>query len=265
MKKKFIDEIMSIKKEDLIGYPMCAIGLLYIWIITVAIYSVRLNVLTYLIIFIISMAYIYFLRFLKLQNWLKKNHLKLIVWAKCVVVGLCICIIVLTLKIDYGIALENFLLSILLFTFISFSYFLIVANKKERKKILSIYSRYYAIVVALTLMIYFTYKDAIVFYSDYYKNKISYDLKSTEVDNTFSKYQKFFDKNIVIFEETEVKDKDTGEATGRKTVFFINIASTVMVLVTIFTLIQFMYEINFSRHLKKDKNLTIRKKISSHV
>ncbi|WP_164967599.1 hypothetical protein [Arcobacter sp. CECT 8985] len=177
----------------------------------------------------------------------------------------CILIIQFTFKIDYKTALENFLTVILIFSLITFSYFLIFARKNERKNILSIYRVYYSIVVMLALMIYFTYKDAITFYSDYYKNKIAYDLTSNEVDNSFSKYQEFFDKNIIVFEETEIKNKETGKTTDRKTIFFINIASTVMVLITIFSFTWFVYEINLKRYFKRKRNLKKREKIDSQI
>jgi len=201
---------------------------------------------------------------LKMKTWFIKRSSLLVLYFKVFIISWSVIIVNFTFKVDYIIAFKNFFISILFFSLLTFSYFLIFANKSERKNILSIYRIYYSIVVIMSVMLYSTYKDGIVFYSDYYKNKINYDLKTTGVDTAFSKYNDFFQKNISIFEESEIKNNNGKKIKNKNTIFFINIAATVIVLVTLFSIVWFVYSINVIKKLKikSKQSYSIRKKIN---
>jgi len=149
------------------------------------------------------------------------------------------------------ILMKYFIYLSLIFLSISIYYYTFVAKDDEYSLIRGMWKIYFSIISLMFIMIFSieSYTNNILFNS--YKQKIIYQLKtnSLEVNSTFNEYDSIVKKYLSGYEKKKVDYKKifiTEEKVEEKyTVWYMNIAYTIMIITTLFMFIWMLNELKY--------------------
>jgi hypothetical protein len=185
-----------------------------------------------LLIFFLLSLIIYFLDFkswLKLNiNYLKTNIKLMLYFFGCFVIGL-------TSVIDYLDSFRNILTLSSIFIFGIFTFITLTSNKDDVILSFTLLKIFSGVFVLMSIMLYTTYKDAILLENDYYKTKISYE-NELERKKSINDYEKFIEASLKIYTPEEININNKNESIKkekRKFHLFTNIASTIIIITII--------------------------------
>ncbi|WP_419680701.1 hypothetical protein [Aliarcobacter butzleri] len=170
-----------------------------------------------------------------MKNWIRlninylKNNIKLMLYFfGCSVIGL-------TSVIDYLDAFRNILTLSSIFIFGIFTFISLTNNKKDVILSFNLLKIFSGVFILMSVMLYTTYKDALLFENDYYKTKISYE-NETEKKESIKEYKNFIESVLKIYtpDEIDVNSKNKIiKNEKREFHLFTNIASTIIIITII--------------------------------
>lgn len=161
-------------------------------------------------------------------NYLKKNIKLMLYFFGCLVIGL-------TSVIDYLDAFRNILTLSSIFIFGIFTFISLTNNKNDVILSFNLLKIFSGVFIFMSVMLYTTYKDALLFQNDYYKTKISSE-NEIEKKESIKEYKFFIDSILRIYAPDEINVNSENKIIKiekRKFHLFTNIASTIIIITII--------------------------------
>ncbi|MFX4268073.1 hypothetical protein ACOL29_10525 [Aliarcobacter butzleri] len=198
---------------------------------------------------------------IEIKNWLNNNmnYVK-----KNLIIGLVfisIMVIISTFSIDYSKSMENIVNFSSMFLLFIFIFIIISNNKKDINLSIKLLKTFSSVFVLMSIMVYFTMKDAITLQNESYKIQIE-NSSGEEKKELLEKYKNSIDSIINFFLFKDVKfaemlknDNIEIKKDKKEYQFFINTASSIILITIIICLIQL---INNSSYFSNIKNKEVR-------
>lgn len=208
---------------------------------------------------IIFLALLIFSKYINFRNWVLTNLQIVKNYLKATLFFFALIIIGITFQIDYTHAFKNILTMSTIFMFLLFAFHCLAKTKKDEEYILLSLKIFSGVFILMSIMLYNTFKDAIILENEIHKLKIETAKENKNL--LIANYNEFLNNQLKIFLPEEIDSRSIKpDKEEIELQIFVNSASLVIIYTIIYCFILlinntsiFEYKVRYKKNQKYEK------------
>lgn len=181
---------------------------------------------------------------------IKSNKKKIVLYSKGIIIFWMFVSFTFALFASYIQLVKIFFTGFTIFLTLSIFYYSFLSIKEDRIKLMNMWKMYFPVITLMFIFIYSIEDSVLKMKIDYYKTKLSYEIKtnSSDVTLTFENYKNLIDNRLDFYKKEDINTTKITNPKQRKeehyTIWYANLGMTIMNILTSFMFLWSLTELS---------------------